>query len=76
MEITSMKKEGSQVFITLELGGDSELSFLEKEEHLAELLNAVGVFSTGHLLESADSTSNILEEGGVRYYAKPCQKKV
>lgn len=71
-----MKKEGSQVFITLELGGDSELSFLEKEEHLAELLNAVGVFSTGHLLESADSTSSILEAGEVRYYAKPCQKKV
>lgn len=76
MEITSMKKEGGQVFITLDLSGDSELSFLEKEEHLAELLNAVGVFSTGHLLESEDTTSSILEEDGVRHYVKGRQKKV
>ena len=76
MEITSMKKEGTKLFITLELSGDPDLSFLEKEESLAQLLNEVGVLSTVHLLESEDSTTSILDENGVRYYAKSCQKKV
>jgi hypothetical protein len=75
MEISSMKKNGRQLVITLELGEETELSFLEKEETFAQLLNEVGVFVIGEMLCSEDVKSGSLEHNGVRYYAKSCQKK-
>jgi hypothetical protein len=74
--LSSEKKESGKILITLEIASDENLSFLEQEESLAELLNEAGRMAIVCLLESLDKTGQKTEEGGQVYYRKSVQKKV
>lgn len=61
--------------ITIELDRTEGESFLEKEEHLALLLNQAGLIATQSLLKEYDDNSPVLAPNGVRHYLKGEKKK-
>lgn len=76
MELLSFKKLGNgKVNITLDLSTEESVSFLEKEESLAILLNQAGLLATAALLNESLEASKRIELDGEIYYAKAAQKK-
>jgi hypothetical protein len=77
MKIIDHKQTGSgKTQITVEIEGDSSLSFLEQEDQLALLLNEVGKLGTTHLLLNHDQSTKVLEHDSGRQYLKGKKKVI
>lgn len=77
MEIVSFKKlSNGQLNLTLDLSTEESVSFLEKEESLAILLNQAGLLATEVLLKESLQEGKRIEHKGEVYYQKDMQKKV